>query len=104
LSPRQEEQDILQKQERYQISTVFTKGDLKEMPLGYSPGSAIFFSVLAMNIVYYRSRSLCPEGAYLSIVKNFEPDAAWADEKSGLTAGMRSCFLRKQRNYNYITS
>jgi hypothetical protein len=53
LSPRQEEQDILQKQERYQISTVFTKGALKEMPLGYSPGSAIFFSVLAMNIVYY---------------------------------------------------
>ncbi len=34
---------------------MFTKGALKEMSLGCSPGGAIFYSVVAANIAYYGS-------------------------------------------------
>jgi hypothetical protein len=34
---------------------MFTKGALKEMPLGCNPGGVISYSVLAANIAYYSS-------------------------------------------------
>ena len=49
-----------------------------------SPSGIIFFSILAMNIGDYRSLRLPGVYAYLFITKNFETDAAWTDEKSGL--------------------
>ena len=41
-----------------------------------SPSGVISFSILAMNIDYYRSLRLPGVYAYLFTAKNFEPDAA----------------------------
>jgi hypothetical protein len=49
---------------------MFTKGVLKEMPLGCSPCNAIFFSILPANIVNYGSLAITLNMTPPELMKN----------------------------------